>query len=236
MPVSREDNITSPLYVVLGKVAGLWIVANAGFFVVFPLFGYEISYNASPITFSLYFLFWTAVSVSSFSDLFYALVPAPSRIWLYGIVSLTCAALVWFLLYVLSLTPVLQGPNLAPYSDILFASPWFFLPKSIEVLMQQTLIAALVYALKERFHTMKRIMVAYMATFGLIHVLMFVAGSPTAYATIMTAAAVASALIFPVLLLRVRGGFALSYTIHLVFYILIALFLHTWPPPGYYGV
>ncbi|MFZ2555974.1 MAG: hypothetical protein WAZ27_04850 [Minisyncoccia bacterium] len=233
MPIPVEDNIKTPLYIVLAKIAALWTVANAGYFVLFPLFGYELSYNAEPLVFAAYFLAWSLVSIFHFKDLFSALSPSQSQIWIYSALSLACAVIVWGLLYLFSLTSVLSGPALAPYSDILLATQWYFLPKSIEILMQQVLITTLVYALAVRFHTLKRVMVAYAASFGLAHILMFFVGSPSAYAAIMTAGALLSTFIFPRLMLRVRGGFVVAYTIHLVFYILLAITLHTWPPPDY---
>lgn len=235
MQPDTEDNIKAPLYVVLGRIAGFWIMANAGYFLLFPIFGVELSYNESPIIFAAYFAIWAAISAYDFRELFETLLSARSRIWKYAALSLFCAALVWMLLYVLSLIPQLTGPVLAPYSDLLFATPWYFLPKSIEVLMQQILITALIFALAVRFHSLKKIMIGYAATFGLAHLLLFVAGAPGPYVSIMTAAALISTLVFPYLILRVRGGFVIAYSVHLIFYIVLAMILHSWPPPMYIG-
>lgn len=234
MPIA-DENISGPLYVVLAKVAALWIVANVGYFVLFPLFGYGLSYNAEPIIFAGYFLLWTIISIFHFKDLFSKLSPSRTHIWMYSALSLLCAALVWGLLYLFSLVPVLNGPALAPYSDIVLATPWYFLPKSFEILMQQVLITALVYALAVRYRTLKKIQIAYALSFGLAHVLMIFTDSPSAYAVIMTVGAVLSTFLFPQLMLRVRGGFVIAYTIHLLFYILLAMTLHTWPPPDYHS-
>lgn len=221
---------------VLAEVAALWIVANAAYNFLFPVFGIGLSYNAAPIAFAVYFLLWAMVTRFNFRELFFALLPERSAIWKYGALSFACALVIWLLLFVFSHTQALQGPLLVPYSDILLATPWYFLPKAAEIFMQQSLIAALVYALAVRFHSLKKIVLGYILTFGFAHVGMYFVGSPTPYATIMTIAAVASAGIFPYLLLRVRGGFVLAYTIHLIFYIVLALTLHTWPPPDYIGV
>jgi hypothetical protein len=50
---------------------------------------------------------------------------------------------------------------------------------------------------------------------------------------IMTGGAFVSSLIFPFLILRVRGGFVYAYMIHFIFYVILAMLLHAWPPPGY---
>lgn len=231
MPTTK-DGMDAPLYIVLGRVTALWIVANAGYFVIFPLLGYGLSYNSAPIAFALYFLVWAAISAYDLSSF----VPLPSsyaRVWKYALTGFGCAFLVWGLLYLFSFVPVLYGPLLAPYSDILFATPWYFLPKSAEVLVQQILISALVYTFAARLDSLKQIMLAYAATFGSVHLLMFFVGSPTAYTVIMTTGALLSTFIFPYLILRVERGFIYTYTIHLIFYILLAMTLHSWPPPGY---
>ncbi len=228
-----KENIKNPLAIVLVKVAGLWAAANAGYFFLFPLLGIDLSYNSAPRVFAVYFLVWCVISAYLFWDLFEASLPEASDIWIYAELSLICAGFLWLLLYIFSLVPGLHGPLLAPYSDILFATPWYFLPKSVEVLMQQILIGALVHAFAVRFQSMKKIIFLYIFTFGLAHVAMFLFGSSGLYATIMTTGAVLSAFVFPYLMLRVRGGFMYSYTIHLVFYIALAMIFHAWPPAGY---
>ncbi len=34
-----------PLYTVLGEIAALWAIANFGYFILFPSFGFDLSYN-----------------------------------------------------------------------------------------------------------------------------------------------------------------------------------------------
>ena len=210
MTVDMKKEIDAmPLYTVLGKVTALWAVANVGYFLFAPVFGYDASYNAAHAQMAMYFLFWAAVSVT----------------------------LLWMLLYVFSLLPALQGPVLAPYTDLLLATPWYFLPKAAELLVQQVLIAALVLGLWHYFRSLPKVVVWYAALFGGGHVALFLlSNAPTPHATAMTLAALISALIFPYLLLRVRGGFIYSYLLHFIFYIALALVLHAWPPPGYWVV
>lgn len=233
----QKQTYTLPLYTILGKVTALWAVANVGYFLFAPVFGYDASYNASPIQMAVYFLFWVGVSVWVFWDLFRPRFARTSLLWAYGGLCLLAAALVWGLVYTFSFLPALQGPVLAPYTDLLLATPWYFLPKAAELLMQQVLIAALVWGLWHHFHSLPRVVLSYSVLFGGGHVMLFLLSSaPTPHATAMTLAALISALVFPYLLLRVRGGFIYSYLIHFVFYIALALVLHAWPPPGYWVV
>ena len=229
-----DNDLKAPLYEVLATIAALWALANVGYFGIFPALGYPISYNEAPIAIALYFLFWTVVSINYFRRLFSAWFAGGSSLWVYGALSFGVAAAVAALISLLSQLPALQGPTAAPYTDLLLSTPWYFLPKAAEVWMQQVLITILVLELHYRFRSYKKVLIGYAAIFGGTHVLLFaLSGAPIPYAASMTAGALGSTFLFPYLLLRVRGGLVYAYAIHLIFYILLAMFLHAWPPQGY---
>ena len=228
------NHLEEPWYIIFGELTGLWMLANAGHVIIFPALGLGLSYNAEPISIAGYFLVWAGVTLFYYWDLFAVWFPTANHIWKYVGLSLACAGLVWGLLYAFSFLPILRGLQMAPSTDILFANPWYFLPKSAEVLMQQLLIVVLVLELHFRLHSLRNVVIGYAICFGGAHVLFFlINGAPTAYAAIMTVGALASALVFPYLILRVRGGLVYSYTIHLLFYIFQAMLLRAWPPLGY---
>jgi len=225
-----QDNINGPLYEVIGRVAALWTVAMLGFYLILPIFGIEASYNAEPVALGFYFLVWIVASMLFFRDLFLRWLVVDRKIWLIGAQSMLFGAVVWSLLYALSELPALDGTLMASYAGLLPEHSWYFFPKSAEVLVQQLLIAATVLALYFRFHSLKRVMVWYLFTFGGAHIALFALnGSPTPYALTMTLGAVFSTLIFPYLILKMRGGFLYSYAIHLGFYLAAAILLRTWP-------
>lgn len=227
----KHPDADTPLYWVLGEVAALWAIVNAGYYMLQPLFGLELSYNSSPFVIAGYYAVWVAISLAYFWDLFKKKVTVKYHIWLYGLLSLSSAGAIVGLLYIFSQLPILQGISSAPYTDILFATPWYFLPKSIEILIQQILIAVMVLELSFHFPTLREIKIAYAVCFGGAHVLLFsITGAPTPHAAMMITGSVLSALIFPPLILRVRGGFVYAYMIHLLFYILLAIILRTLPP------
>lgn len=232
--INNENKIDTPLYKIVGEVAALWTLANVGYYVALPLFGYQLSYNSAPIVIAGYFLLWALISTLYFWKVFRKNVAKESHIWLYGGLSLVSAILIWGLLYLFSFLPAPQGLLLSFNTDILFSTPWYFLPKSIEILVQQILIAVLVLEFYSRFNSLKETAVSYAISFGLAHVLLFsINGAPTPYALMMIAGSVLSALIFPYLILRVQGGFIYAYVIHLIFYILVATLLRTLPLYGY---
>lgn len=233
-PALKTPTVHDPLPAILGKVTALWAAANVGYFVLFPVFGYDASYNTAPVVLAWYFLFWALISTWVFWDLFRAHFRTSSLVWWWGVLSVLSAGALLGLLYLFSLLPLLQGPAFAPYTDLLLATPWYFLPKAFEILVQQVLIAALVLGLQAHFKSLTQVSFSYALLFGGGHIALFLLSSaPTLHAAAMTLAALLSALIFPYLLLRVRGGFIYSYVLHFVFYLALASMLHTWPPPGY---
>ncbi len=231
---ATDNDLKAPLYEVLGTIAALWAIANVGYYIIFPTIGFSIDYNKAPVAIAFYFFIWAVVSIIYFWRLFRSWLIVDSRIWLYGALSFGFAGLIWVLLLMFSMFPTLQGPQLSPYTDILLSTQWYFLPKAVEVWVQQILIVILILELHYRFRTFNKVLVGYGVCFGGAHLLMFsLSGAPTPYAVIMTTAAMISTFIFPHLILRVRGGFVYAYAIHLLFYIFLAILLHTWPPPGY---
>jgi len=237
-----EDDIKSldpkaPLHEVVGVMAAFWACAIVGYYFIFPTFGYSLDYNQSPFPIALYFFVWSIVSILYFWRLFSSWLTVDSRIWSYVAQSLGFAALIAGLAYTLSFFPVLRGPLLAPYTDLLFVTPWYFLPKAVEVLMQQILVTTLVLEFYTRFKSFGGVLAGYVLTFTGSHILLFaLSGAPFLYACAITVWAAVSTAVFPYLILKVRGGFVYTYAIHLTSYIVLAMLLRTFPPPGYFGV
>lgn len=223
-----------PLIKRIIEVAGFWTLANIGFYVLFPALGYELDYNAEPLYIAAYFLVCSALCMYYYWPLFKDSLVLDGRIKAESVISLGFAMVIWGLLYFFSFFPTLKGPALAPYTDILLATPWYFAPKMAEILLQQLLITVLVLVLYDQLRSLYRVIVGYAVAFGGAHVLLYaLSAGPSQHATFMTLGALASAFVFPYLLLRVRGGFMYTYAIHVLFYIALVLVLHTWPPPGY---
>lgn len=216
------------------ELATFWGLANIGFFVVAETLGYAVSYNEQPFLFSVYYVFWAAVVLAYYAPLFRAWMPQREHVRTLIFESVAFTSIVWVFLFMLAQIPTVTGPVIAPYSDLMLSTWWFFLPKSAEILVQQLLIVVLVVTLHDRLGSLSRVMLAYAVTFGGLHALVYtLAQAPTPYATVMTLAAITSALIFPYFIVRVRGGMLHTYAFHLLFYIMLAMFMHSWPPPQY---
>lgn len=230
----QVDGRTRALLTRLVELAAFWAVANAGSFFIAEQFGYTVSYNEQPLLFSLYYMFWAAVVLMYYAPLFRSWMPRREDVHTLLFESAAFTSIIWGLLYFLAQLPTIMGPMIAPYTDLMLSSWWFFLPKSAEILVQQLLIVVLLVTLKEFFVTFPRIVLVYAATFGGLHAAIYtLASAPAPYETVMTLAAIGSSLIFPYFILRVRGGFIHAYAFHLVFYIILGMVMHSWPPPEY---
>lgn len=223
--------IPAPLLYTIAKIAALWAVANWGYFLLFPIFGIDLSYNASPIPIAIYFLIWFIISVNVCWSEISSWLPTKNYAWTYGLQALVSALVIWIAVYAFSQLPVPSGKPLAPFTDILFATPWYFLPKAAEILVQQVLMVTLVLALMRAYRSVPVVMMNYALYFGGAHILLYMFSSaPTPYAAFMTIGALISALVVPPLILRVHGGALISYAIHILTYILIASTVNVYTP------
>lgn len=224
MPLFRTNHV--PLYALLGDIAALWTITSVGYYFLLPVFGFSLSYNAAPVVISGYYIFWAVVSVMVFWNFFEDWIEFEHRVWIYAALSLGFAGAVWGGLYTLAHLPAVYNTSFRAAADILTATPWYFLPKAVEILVQQVLVAALVLALWAHFRSFHEVRLGYAIIFGGAHVALFMLNSaPTAYAALMTIGAICSTFIFPYLILRVKSGFIYAYMIHFMFYVTLALAL-----------
>ena len=118
----------------------------------------------------------------------------------------------------------LEGILVPP--DLVAATPWYFLPKSIDILFQQLLVLALVLALSAKRFSLRRISIYRAAMFGSVHVLLAFGGVPFGYVIRFMISAAAFGFLFPYLLLRVPNWLAYSYVIHWLYYALSVVMPH----------
>ncbi len=213
----------------LAQIAAIWIVSDLGYYFLLPVLGLQPNYNAGSIAIALYYVFWTGIAAITFWPQ-YAAWPRYTR-WatfenrLTSIIvwSLAFAASVLFAAYVL--------PSLPPFSlregqnppELPLATPWYFLPKSIEILFQQLLVVALVLTLVVQQYSIRRISIYCAALFGAAHLLLAFGEVPWGYVIRFATVAVVFGLAFPYLILRVPNGFAYSYVMHWGYYALTLL-------------
>jgi hypothetical protein len=102
--------------------------------------------------------------------------------------------------------------------ELPFATSWYFLPKSIEILFQQLLILALALSLSAQRYSLRKISLICAALFGGTHILLLFGGVSIPYVIRFGSLAAIFGLAFPYLLLRVPNGFAYSYITHWSYY------------------
>jgi hypothetical protein len=209
----------------IAQIAVLWTASDIGFYVVLPALELQPSYNTASMAATLYYVFWTGIAVITFWPLYagWALhgtrTTFENRVTSYVVWSLAFVGCTLFAAYVL---PLLPSPPTWTRSwdppEIRAATPWYFLPKSIEILFQQLLVVALVLALAARQYSLRRTSAYCALAFGAAHALLALGGMPTGYVTRFMAAATAFGFVFPYLILRVPNGLAYSYIVHWLYY------------------
>jgi len=214
------------LIVVLARVGALWVAVLLGYYALLPLLGIGAGYNDAPILIALYYLVWVAIAAYTFLDIYRVHLPSVRSLWSDILLSAGFGLVAWLFLLVFSFTTVPDGIHvIAPVTDLLLATPWYFVPKTAEILLQQVLISVVILSLHTHVKTMRGIMLLYAALFGSVHLLLLFGGEFPPAVLIMTLAAVASTAVFPHLILRVSHGFVFCYMIHWSFYAVLASIL-----------
>jgi hypothetical protein len=216
----------------VAQIAAIWIVSDVGYYYLLPPLGAQPSYNDGSIAVTLYYAFWIGIAVIVFWPV-YASWPQhglreafenrliSSLVW-----SLSFAGCLLFAAYVLPMLPSITWEKSWSPPEMVVATPWYFLPKSIDILFQQLLILALVLALAARPYGILRISIYCAVGFGAVHALLAFGDVPLGYVIRFMISAAAFGFIFPYLLLRVPNGLAYSYVVHWVYYALSVILPH----------
>ncbi len=202
----------------LAQIASIWIVSDLGYYLLFPALGLDPSYNAGSIAIALYYVFWTGVAVITFWPLYSRWATFERRLASYLVWCLAFAGCTLFAAYLLPLLPPTKWIQPWNPPDVAIATPWYFLPKSVEILFQQLLVVALVLVLSAQRYELRKISMYCAVLFGGTHILLAFGGVPFGYVVRFMVAAAAFGLLFPFLILRVPNGLAYSYIVHWVYY------------------
>jgi hypothetical protein len=229
------------LVATLALIAGIWVAADIGYYLLLPALGHTSSYNDGPVATTLYYVFWVGIAVIALWPR-YATWPRYTRwatfenrlasmvLW-----SLAFAASVAFVGHVLpALPPFNPREGLTP-PELPLATPWYFLPKSVEILLQQLLVVALVLTLAAERYSLRQISLVCGALFGGAHILLAFGEVPWGYVARFATLAALFGLVFPYLILRVPNGFAYSYVVHWGYYAATLLMARWLGPQGLFN-
>ena len=207
-------------------IAAAWGFSALGYFRLEPVLGVEVGYNDAPLAFALYYAAWSLAVFAVFRHSFRRagdLTPQPLRlVAVLGLVVI-CAA---FAVLVVPRLPQVEWTRTNSPVEFFWATSWYFLPKSVEILFQQLLIAALVLGLRDMRLKLWKISLLVALLFGGFHLTLALSYPNPLYVLRYSIAAAIFGVMVPFLLLRVRHGFLLSYTIHWTYYALDIAIIH----------
>ncbi len=221
---------TRSLATTLGLIGAAWLAADAGYYFALPLLTEPLSYNAAPTVIGLYYAAWIAIAVTAFRSLYRGWIPHENSIPAHGFIWTGIGALALFAVYAVPALPKIVWTETWSPPELMRVTPWYFLPKSIEILFQQLLIAATVFALSAHRVSIRTMSIGCALLFGASHLLLAFGGVPFGYVLRFVAAATAFGLLFPYLILRVRNGFLYSYGVHWLYYVVTIVMAHTFSP------
>jgi len=222
----------------LGLIAGLWVISDLGYYLLLPQLSLIPDYNQSPVSIATYYLFWVGVAVILFFRV-YCTWPIYAKWIAFENRPLSLALWIGFFAAATTFTGIIL-PALPPFQwpaewgvppQLPLATTLYFLPKSIEILFQQLLVIALVLTLAAEGFSLRKTSIVCALMFGGVHVLLVFDQVPWSYAIRFEALATGFGLVFPVLILRVRNGFAYAYALHWGYYAL-TLYLARAVGPG----
>jgi hypothetical protein len=230
--IGRIDPKRVALLWTIAQIAAIWTISDVGYYYLLPALGAQPNYNGGSVAVTLYYVFWIGISVITFWPV-YARWPRygrwttfENRITSYLVWSLSFAGCLLFAAYVLPLLPSIHWKESWNPPELVFATPWYFLPKSIDILFQQLLVVALVLAMAAQHYSLRKISAYCAIGFGAAHVLLVFGGVPPGYVIRFMVSATAFGFLFPYLILRVPNGLAYSYVVHWLYYAVSVLLPH----------
>lgn len=208
-------------------VATLWIASSWCYYALVEALSLESGYDDAPVLFAGYYLTWSAVALVLFRPVLRAHV-TPRRISGHVIALAPILAVYGF--YVAVILPLLPDVSIerAPPNppEFMFASAWYYLPKSADILFQQILVAAIVLGAARAKIGLATITVGMAVLFGGFHLLLILDGFTPLYIARFTIAATIFGLAIPYFYLRTRYGFRWAYGLHWSFYAVDAAITH----------
>jgi hypothetical protein len=208
-------------------VVALWTVSSKGYYALVDALGLESGYDGAPVLFTAYYLGWTLLAAWLFRSLF-ADVLKRDRLTHEGLALLPIlAAFGLFAVYILPLLPSVsevRAPSNPP--EFMFATAWYYLPKSADILFQQVLVAALIFTGVRAGLGLGVLSLGTAVAFGLFHLGLAFDGFIWLYVARFTLAATLFGALLPYLYLRVRSGFLYAYSLHCGFYAADAVLTH----------
>ncbi|MGJ8570221.1 MAG: hypothetical protein ACSHXI_05905 [Hoeflea sp.] len=208
-------------------VAIMWSVSSWGYYALVHALALERGYDQAPMLVSGYYLMWSIAAAAAFWSVLSSRLTLPL---VTGHLRTLIPALLIFGTYVAMILPLLPevSVELAPPNppEFMFASAWYYLPKSTDILFQQVLISAMVFSAARTKISLPKISLGMAVLFGGFHLLLALEGFTALYVIRFTIAASIFGLFVPYLYLKTRYGFRWAYGLHWSFYAVDATVTH----------
>jgi len=211
----------------LTLVAVLWSVSSRGYYELVEALSLDSGYDDAPMLFAGYYLGFTFIALFAFRQLLAAQLNG--RILIGHATALAPILIAYgaFVAFALPLLPdvsVFRAPPNPP--EFMFASAWYYMPKSADILFQQVIVAAIVLCAHRARIQLRMISLIMAVLFGGFHLTLALDGFTALYVARFTVAASIFGLVIPWLYLRTRHGFRWTYGLHWGFYALDAVVTH----------
>ncbi|MEO1176845.1 MAG: hypothetical protein AAFV87_06745 [Pseudomonadota bacterium] len=214
----QPTKVSLALVVVL--ITATWSLSSIGFYQLAEYLGKPGGYNDGPRIFSIYYGVWCLIAFLIFHPALsaWAKRSSPPEDRFAPILMLTACVL--FVFAVMPFLPEADIPKEEKVNEIITAQPWYFLPKSVEILFQQILMTALVVALAAQNLRVGQIALLTAILFGGFHLTLALDGANPFYVLRYTIGATLFGAITPFQMLKMRNGFVYSYSLHWGWYAL----------------
>lgn len=214
------------LWITIAIAVGAWSAASLGYFWLLPVLEAEIGYNDEPLFFALYYGLWAAVVFWVFKGCFYGWAKQAHLREDRILLPVMAVIFAGYVLFVLPRLPATVWTRSETPVEFFSATAWYFLPKSVEILFQQILLAALILALHALKLSLLQISVLVAALFGGLHLSLALSSYNPAYVFRYSIAATIFGAIVPYLMLHMRNGFLIAYSVHWSCYALDLALIH----------
>ena len=211
----------------LALVAVFWSVSSWGYYALIEALALDSGYDEAPVVFAVYYLGWAVIGVLAFRSVFAGQLSRPI---LFGHAIAFAPILIAYGTFVAVALPLL--PDVSIYRalpnppEFMFATAWYYLPKSADILFQQVLVAAMVLRAHRARMPLRGISILMAVLFGGFHLTLSLDGFTSLYVARFTAAASFFGLVIPWLFLRICHGFRWAYGLRWGFYALDAVITH----------
>ena len=218
------------------KLTLIWFTASIGYYYIIPIFGFSNYYNVDPLVVSLYYIFFSTLTILYFrKDYFHKFHNIQFDVFLAIIATTIILTFIYSFTTLAQLKTLVKTEFLSSYIEILLANKWYFFPKAFEVLFQDILIAILILELYAKYKSVRQVSVVYFTFFTGIHILQLIfTNTKNEYSLLLIFGAMLSAFVFPRLIIKQEGGIIYMFAIHFLFYVFLAMWLHIYPPIGYF--